>query len=88
VRLAQAAGSLKLTVNSNDTGETIEELDADYNGPELIIGFNPDYLLAGIDACGGETISVESSDPVKPVVLRGANKDGYLYLLMPQRLSS
>ncbi len=88
VRLTQAAGSLKLTVNSNETGETIEELDADYKGPELTIGFNPDYLQAGIDACSGETISIESSDPIKPAVLRGSSKDGYLYLLMPQRLSS
>ncbi len=88
VRLTQAPGSLKLSVHTNDTGETIEELDADYKGPEMTIGFNPDYLLQGIEACNGETISIESSDPIKPAVLRGSTNDGYLYLLMPQRLTS
>jgi DNA polymerase-3 subunit beta len=88
VRLTQAPGSLKLSVHTNDTGETIEELDADYKGPEMTIGFNPDYLLQGIEACNGETISIESSDPIKPAVLRGSTNDGYLYVLMPQRLTS
>lgn len=88
VRLTQAPGSLRLSVHTNDTGETIEELDADYAGAEMTIGFNPDYLMQGIEACSGETISIESSDPIKPAVLRGSSNDGYLYLLMPQRLTS
>lgn len=88
VRLTQSAGSLKLSVHTNDTGETIEELDADYKGPDITIGFNPDYLLAGVEACTGEVITIESSDPIKPAVLRGSTNDGYLYLVMPQRLTS
>ena len=88
VRLTQSSGSLKLSVHTQDTGETIEELDADYKGPELTIGFNPDYLMQGIDACAGETISIESSEAIKPAVLRGSTNDGYLYLVMPQRLTS
>jgi len=88
VRLTQTAGSLKLSVHTNDTGETIEELDADYKGPDITIGFNPDYLLQGVEACNGETITIESSDPIKPAVLRGSTNDGYLYLVMPQRLTS
>lgn len=88
VRLTQGAGSLRLSVHTNDTGETIEELDAEYTGPEITIGFNPDYLLQGVEACNGETITIESSDPIKPAVLRGSTSDGYLYLVMPQRLTS
>ena len=52
------------------------------------LGFNPDYLMQGIDACAGETISIESSESIKPAVLRGSTNDGYLYLVMPQRLTS
>lgn len=88
VRLTQSSGALKLSVHTQDTGETIEELDADYKGPELTIGFNPDYLMQGIDACTGETISIESSEAIKPAVLRGSTNDGYLYLVMPQRLTA
>jgi DNA polymerase-3 subunit beta len=88
VRLTQAPGSLKLSVHTNDTGETIEELDADYDGTEMTIGFNPDYLLQGVEACNGETVNIQSSDPIKPAVLRGSANDGYLYLVMPQRLTS
>ncbi len=87
VRLEMTADSLKLSVVTNEIGETIEVLDASLEGTPMTIGFNPDYLAAGIDAVAGEQLLIETTDPVKPAVLRGADSPGYLYLVMPQRLT-
>jgi DNA polymerase-3 subunit beta len=78
---------LKLSVVTNEIGETIEVLDATLEGTPMTIGFNPDYLAAGIDAVAGEQLMIETTDPVKPAVLRGPDSPGYLYLVMPQRLT-
>lgn len=87
VRLEMTADSLKLSVVTNEIGETIEVLDATLDGAPMTIGFNPDYLAAGIDAVAGEQLMIETTDPVKPAVLRGPDSPGYLYLVMPQRLT-
>ena len=87
VRLEMTADSLKLSVVTNEIGETIEVLDATLDGAPMTIGFNPDYLAAGIDAVAGEQLMIETTDPVKPAVLRGLDSPGYLYLVMPQRLT-
>ncbi len=87
VRLEMTGDSLKLSVVTNEIGETIEVLDATLEGTPMTIGFNPDYLAAGIDAVAGEQLMIETTDPVKPAVLRGPDSPGYLYLVMPQRLT-
>ena len=44
--------------------------------------------MDGIDAVKGDEVPIESTDPVKPAVLRGVGDKNYLYLVMPQRLTS
>ena len=64
----------------------VEELDVNYDGVEMNVGFNPVYLMdrGRRDRC--RRGDVRSLDPVKAVVLRGVGRDDYLYLLMPLRL--
>ena len=58
-----------------------------YEGAEMLVGFNPDYLMAGVDAIDADEVTFGLRDPVKAVVLRGVERDDYLYLLMPLRVS-
>ena len=55
-------------------------------GTEMTVAFNPDDLAAGIDAIDGDDVTVATLDKMKPVVLRGAGQEDYLYLLMPVRV--
>jgi DNA polymerase-3 subunit beta len=82
------ATSLRLVVLTQDVGNTVEELDATLVGSEVTVGFNPEYLAAGIEAVSGDEITIETTDPIKPAVLRGVRADEYLYLVMPQRLTT
>lgn len=78
----------KLTLStSSDHGESVTELDVNYEGEEMTVAFNPKYLLDGVDACPGDDISVYLLDELKPAVLRGSPEEDFLYLLMPVRVA-
>ena len=79
----------KLTLSTaSDHGESVTELDVNYEGEEMTVAFNPKYLLDGVDACPGDDISMYLLDELKPAVLRGSPEGDFLYLLMPVRVAS
>ncbi|MGI8796413.1 MAG: DNA polymerase III subunit beta [Acidimicrobiia bacterium] len=86
IRLAMTAEGLELSAVAQDVGEAHEAVEAKYEGTDLTVAFNSQFLLEGIDAAGAPEIVIESIDPLKPAVLRGDNAD-FLYLLMPVRIS-
>ncbi len=88
VRLNLGGDTMTLSVRDQDYGTVVEELDVRYEGDEMLVGFNPDYLMSGVDAIDADEVTLSLRDPVKAVVLRGVGKDDYLYLLMPLRVSS
>ncbi len=86
VRLALGGDTLRLTAITQDVGKAHEEIDASYEGTEMTVAFNPDYLTAGVEAVEGDEVTLSTLDPMKPAVLRGVGHDEYLYLLMPVRV--
>ena len=49
IRLNMRADTLELVAVTQDVGQAQEVLDASYNGDELTVAFNPDYLIDGIE---------------------------------------
>jgi len=86
VRLTLGGETVQLTAITQDVGNAVEEIDASYDGTEMTVAFNPDYLSAGIDAIDSDDVTLATMDPMKPAVLRGVGRDDYLYLLMPVRV--
>jgi DNA polymerase-3 subunit beta len=86
VRLTLGGDTVQLTAITQDVGNAAEEIDASYDGVEMTVAFNPDYLAAGIDAIDSDDVTLATMDPMKPAVLRGVGRDDYLYLLMPVRV--
>ncbi|WP_394937265.1 DNA polymerase III subunit beta [uncultured Ilumatobacter sp.] len=86
VRMTLGGDTVQLEAITQDVGNAVEEIDAQYEGAEMTVAFNPDYLLAGIDAIDADDVTLATMDPMKPAVLRGAGQDDYLYLLMPVRV--
>jgi DNA polymerase-3 subunit beta len=86
VRLALGGPTLQLTAITQDVGNAAEELDASYEGTEMTVAFNPDYLASGVEAVDADEVTLSTLDPMKPAVLRGIGRDDYLYLLMPVRV--
>jgi DNA polymerase-3 subunit beta len=86
VRLSMSVGSLSLTANTQDYGDAFEQVDAIYDGADLEVAFNPDYLITGAEAAAGDEITLETIDGHKPALLRSAESPDYRYVLMPVRV--
>lgn len=86
VRLTPRADGLELTVINQELGRVTEEVEAKYEGTEMSIGFNPAYLMEGVEAVAGDEVVLETTDAVKAAVVHGTDSPEFLYLLMPTRL--
>ena len=87
VRLVLKPESVELVAITQDVGQAHEELDAKYDGDELTVAFNPEYLIAGIEVTPGDEITLETIDALKPALVRSDENPDFLYLLMPVRVS-
>jgi DNA polymerase III subunit beta len=87
LRVTQRSTGLELMAVTQDVGQAHEEVDAKYDGEELTVAFNPDYLIAGVEAAPGDEVVLETLDALKPAVLRSTDGGDFLYLLMPVRVS-
>jgi DNA polymerase-3 subunit beta len=87
IRLAMSASGLELIVISQDVGQAHETLDAVYDGEELTVAFNADYLLDGVEVASGDEVTLETVDALKPAVMQSSDSSDFLYLLMPVRVS-
>jgi DNA polymerase III subunit beta len=86
VRLGMTTDGLELVAVTQDVGQAHESLDAKYEGTELTVAFNPEYLLQGIEVAPGDEVTVETVDALKPALVRSAEHPEFLYLLMPVRV--
>jgi DNA polymerase-3 subunit beta len=95
VRLSFADSMLTVEAGSSEDARASESLDAEYEGEEMTIAFNPQFLLDGLSAINAETAVLSFTAPTKPAVLTGQPADetavsslsSYSYVLMPVRVS-
>ncbi len=87
VRLSMRGGGVDLKVVSQEVGEGAESVDGDFTGEDLVIAFNPAYLIEGIEAVAGDEVIIETSDATRPATVRSGEADSYRYLLMPVRVT-
>jgi DNA polymerase III subunit beta len=92
VRLSFSSGQLMLEAGTGDEAQAQEILEASFEGDDLSIAFNPQYLLDGLAAIDSDIARISFTEPGKPALITGKpGPDGapdYRYLLMPIRLGS
>lgn len=88
VRLELSTGTLVITAANPDLGEAMEELSCDYEGEDLKIGMNPDYLVHFLSALDTENVRLDLKDENTQCI--GYPVDGedkrYLCVIMPMRI--
>ncbi len=98
VQLSFSGDLLTLDAGTGGEAQASESLPVSYDGPELSVAFNPQYLLDGIGALESDTVRIgffSATDPAesarKPAELTGKSSDesraDYRYMLMPVRVS-
>ncbi|WP_434592418.1 DNA polymerase III subunit beta [Streptomyces sp. A5-4] len=93
VRLSFEQGVLILEAGSSDDAQAVERVDANLDGDDISIAFNPTFLLDGLSAIDSPVAQLSFTTSTKPALLSGkpamdAEADeAYKYLIMPVRLS-
>jgi DNA polymerase-3 subunit beta len=86
VKLALQNGSLTISSSNPDMGEAREEIDVDYTGEAMEIGFNSKYLLEVLGVTKGDQLEFHLKDRLSPGILRTTGMQNHTYVIMPMRI--
>lgn len=86
VRISLARNSLKLQAHNPEQEEAQDEVEVDYTGEELEIGFNVNYLLDALSAIDTETVEIGLTDANSSCLIRSPGVTSSRYVVMPMRL--
>lgn len=85
IKLDFTKGKVLVSARTPNLGEAKEEIDADVNGEDLAIGFNPGYLIDVLKNVSTEQVSVSLTGADRPGLIRNGSE--YLYVVMPMQLT-
>jgi DNA polymerase-3 subunit beta len=77
---------LTLTAQTQDVGEAKEDIEIQPVGEDVEMAFNHAYLMEGVSVSEGEKVALEIVSPLKPGIIKSADGEDFIYLLMPVRL--
>jgi DNA polymerase-3 subunit beta len=86
VRLILEPGKLEIVSENPDVGEGSEELDVDFAGEKVAIGFNARYLLEALSALPDDEVALELGGELDPGVVRPATDNRFVGVIMPMRI--
>jgi DNA polymerase-3 subunit beta len=87
LRLAFAEGELTVSAQTPDVGEASESVPLAFQGEPLEIGFNPEFLRAGLEAIEEGDVLLKLISPLRPGLIEAADESRFRYLIMPIRLN-
>lgn len=85
LKITMSPGGVQMAMVVSDVGSSEEPIEANYEGSELTVAFNPQFLKEGVVALEGEEFVLSTIDPLKPATLQAVDRDDFLYLVMPVR---
>ncbi|RME27803.1 MAG: DNA polymerase III subunit beta [Deltaproteobacteria bacterium] len=86
VKLTVKKNALLVTNSNPDLGEAKEEIEIDYTGESMTIGFNARYLLDAMSVMSGEAVSVSMDDDISPGVFKEQDDPDFTCVVMPMRI--
>jgi DNA polymerase-3 subunit beta len=86
VRWVLTDGSLKIVSSNADQEEAQEELEVNYAGDALDIGFNVNYLLDVLNNVPGSELECAFGDSSSSALISYGSEKGFKYVVMPMRI--
>ncbi len=86
VRLSMDENKLSLQAHNPEQEEAEEELDIEYKGGPIEIGFNVNYILDALNAIPEENVTISLSDANSSCLIEPAEAKDCRYVVMPMRL--
>ncbi|MCY1430566.1 Beta sliding clamp [compost metagenome] len=86
IRLQLSNGQLKIQANNPEQEEAEEEVQVNYFGDALEVGFNVSYLLDVLGVMTADQVRITLADANSSALLQEADNDDSSYVVMPMRL--
>lgn len=85
VKMTFAKNRVDITASTPDVGEAKETVAVKYSGKEIMVSFNPEFLLDPLKNLVSDQVYFELNDSISPGVVK--TDDPFLYVIMPMRMS-
>ena len=86
VLLNVSKGRMEISSNNPELGDAKDEIEVEYSGHDLKIGFNARYIQDVLTAMNQENIDFEVNDHLSPGLVRPHNDTSYTCVVMPMRI--
>jgi DNA polymerase-3 subunit beta len=86
VRLSLSPGLMRVQTSNAEQEEAIDELEVDYDGEPLEIGFNVGYLQDVLANLKSEQVMLEFGDASTSALLTVPGDTTFRYVVMPMRI--
>ncbi|MCB0390935.1 MAG: DNA polymerase III subunit beta [Bdellovibrionales bacterium] len=86
VTFSISKGKMEITSNNPELGEAHEEIEVNYGGNDLKIGFNAKYILDVLSSIDEDEVSFELKDQLSPGLMRPNSDKDYTCVIMPMRI--
>ncbi len=86
VRVNIEPGTLRIASSNAEQEEAKEELEIDYSGDSIEIGFNVTYLIDALSNMSVEMIKLELQDTNSSALITVPEQAGFKYVVMPMRI--
>jgi len=86
ILLTFSPNRLEITSSNPELGDAKDELDIDYSGPDIKIGFNARYIEDVLKNIEQDNVDIELNDQVSPGVLKASGINDYINVVMPMRI--
>jgi DNA polymerase-3 subunit beta len=86
IRFRLSPGLLHLQAHNPEQDEAEEEVEVDYQGDEMTIGFNVGYLLDVLGVIDDEQVHIAVTDASSSALITAGNSAACRYVVMPMRL--
>lgn len=84
IKLAISEGSIIFTCRAPETGDSQIDMKIDYSGPDIQIGFNPQFLIDALRVIKAPDFVLELGTSDRPGVIKSGNN--FIYVVMPVNL--
>jgi len=86
VRMSVEPGVLRLAANNADQEEAVDEIDIEYTGDAIEMGFNVTYLIDALTNMSQDMVRIELADGNSSALITIPDNEHFKYVVMPMRI--
>ena len=86
VRFVMTEKNMRIISSNTEQEEAQEDIENDYHGPALDIGFNVNYLLDGLSNTATQEVTFSFGDSNSSILITVPGNEDFKYVVMPMRI--